>query len=225
MANPAELLHEVFTQWGSRVKGGAPTGSTRGDNAVLDQHRRCVGYLNQIEEVLDEMDRAGKRVATYQKQFPVWVKTVFNYGRNWGSSDAPVSEHALDILDNLIEAMEPFVPTLDAERFDELKRYLNTVQDILNEDDSLAPGVRRGAQVLVENILTLVDSYTVVGDFELERALKSLLGSLALVTVQSTKKEKWRDILAGFFIPYAVNQVPGLEAPPIPRLLELMQGG
>lgn len=224
MANPAELLHEVFSQWSSQIKGGAATGSTRGDNAVLDQHRRCVGYLNQIEEVIGEMDRAGKRVRTYRTQFPVWVKTVFNYGRNWLASDTPVSEHALDILENLIEAMEPFVPDLDADRFDELKRYLNMVQDVLNEDDSLAEGVRRGAQALVENILTLVDYYTVVGDFELEQALKSLLGNLALVTVQSTDKEKWRDILTGFFIPYAVNQAPGLEAPPIPRLLELMQG-
>lgn len=225
MANPAELLHDVFSEWDSEAKSGISARASRADDGVLTLHRRCVGYLDQIEDVLEAMGRAGKRVSAYQKQFPVWVKTVFNYGGNWASTESPISDFALDILDNLIEAMEPFVPVLDVDRFEDLKQYLKVVQEELQEDESLASGVKRGAQVLVENILTLVDSYKVVGDLELEQALKSLLGSLALVTVQSSKKQRWRDIISDFFIPYSVNQAPGLEIPPLPKLLELVQGG
>lgn len=76
--------------------------------------------------------------------------------------------------------------------------------------------------MMVENILTLVDSYVVVGDFELDRALKTLLGSLAYVSARSTNRARWKEVLDAFVIPYAVNQVPGLGAAPLSGLVAIM---
>lgn len=184
-----------------------------------------MNYLNQIVEILDVMESAGKRVGPYRRQFPVWISTVFNYGSNWAAVDSPISEHALDVLDNLIEAMGQFVPALETDRFEELKIYLTTVRDTLNEDSTISRATRKGALVLVENILTLIDSYTVVGDFELERALRSLLGSLLYAAAESSKRDKWNEAVRNFFIPYSVNQAPGLDLPSVQDLAQLMQGG
>lgn len=224
MANPAELLLGIFSKWDEARATGVSAQDSRADSESLPEHRLAIGYLNQIDKLLDAMALADKRVGPYRRQFPVWVQHTFNYGNVWTHSDPGTPAHAFDVLEGLIDALAPFVPTLDPERFEELKKYLHTVREALNEDDSISRGTQQGALVLVENLLTLIDSYTVVGDFKLEQALKSLLGSLAWAAAQSSKRERWRDILTGFFIPYATNQVPGFEIPSVPKLLELVQG-
>lgn len=225
MANPAELLLGIFSKWDEARGNGASAQESRADTDSLDDHRLAIGYLNQIDELLNKMALDDKRVGPYRRQFPVWVKHTFNYGEVWTHADPGTPAHAFDVLEGLIDALAPYVPALESERFEELKEYLHKVRDTLNEDTSISRGTLQGALALVENVLTLIDSYTVVGDFELERALQSLLGSLAWAAAQSTNRERWRDILTGFFIPYSVNQVPGFEIPSVPRLLELVQGG
>lgn len=225
MANPAELLLGIFSKWDKARGSGVSAQKSRADNESLREHRLAIGYLNQIEELLHAMELAGKRVGPYRRQFPVWVQHTFNYGSVWAHVDPGTPDHAFDVLEGLIDALAPHVHALDPERFEELKKYLHTVREALNEDDSIPRGTQQGALVLVENLLSLIDSYTVVGDFELERALQSLLGSLAWVAAQSSRRQRWQDILTGFFIPYSVNQLPGFEIPTVHQLFELMQGG
>lgn len=208
------------------MQSGLSASQTRGDNNSLKQHRQAVKCLNQIDELFDAMDQANMRTGAYRRQFPEWVKHTFRYSGNWGVKDPGTPQNAKDVLENLVDALAPFVPVLEPERFEDLKTYLHTVREALNADDDAIPrGTRQGALVLIENILTMIDSYKVIGDFELERSLQSLLGSLAWAAAQSKQPDRWRNILAGFFIPYSVNQAPGLEIPPLPKLLELVQGG
>lgn len=225
MANPAELLLGIFRTWDDQAKNNVGAASSRGDDESLAQHRHAVAYLNQIEELLDAMSADGKRVGAYQRQFPEWARHVFRFNGNWSQFDPGTPDHARDVLENLIDALAPYVPALDPERFEELKNYLHKVRETLQDDGSISRATRQGALVLVENLLTLIDSYTVVGDFELERALQSLLGSLAYAASQSSNRAKWAAVITGFFIPYSVNQVPGFELPSVPKLLELVQGG
>lgn len=222
MANPAELLLDIFSKWDTARKSDLSAQESRADTESLRDHRFAIGYLNQIDELLNAMDSAGKRVGPYRRQFPVWVQHTFNYGRVWTHKDPGTPKHAFDVLEGLIDALAPFVPVLEPKHFETLKEYLHTVRETLNEDDSIPRGTKQGALVLVENLLTLIDSYNVVGDFEIERTLQSLLGSLAWAATQSSKRERWRDILTGFFIPYATSQVPGFEIPSVPQLLEII---
>lgn len=225
MANPAELLLSVFEKWGNNAQNHHSTRDTRGDDEWLMEHRQCVKYLDQIEEILASMERSGKRVNTFKRQFPTWVQYTFNYRSNWNAPDPGIDDHPRDILENLIDAANEFVPALEEDKFEELKKYLDTVQETLRKDTSLSQAVKDATGVMIENIRTLIDAYTVVGDFELDRALKTLLGSLAFVSAQSRHRDWWKKVLDDFVFPYTVNQAPGIDSPPLSELASIMSSG
>lgn len=222
MSNPAELLHNTFTKWSENRKSSVAASDTRKDDNVLSEHRRCISYLSQIEEVLTTMDESGARVAPYRRMFPNWVAHVFRFPGNWGSPDADHRRnHMMDVLEALIDPMNGVVPRLDQSRFDELKTYLDTVEKQLMEDDSLTRVVRDSALAVVRNLRTMIDDYVVVGDFALERGLQSLLGRLAYIMVSSKQGQRWKSVIDKFFIPYLVNQVPAI---PVGELFQLSPG-
>lgn len=206
MANPAELLFDIFTSWNS----ASSTVKARRDSDALPRHRLAVMHLNDIERLLDIMENDGKRVSTYKKRFPQWVKIVFNYPFSWEGSSGTINDEALESLENLIDTMSSYVPTMDEARFDELKVYLDKVEEALRDDDSLSAAVAAGTMTLVQNLRTILDQYTVCGDLQLEQALEHLLGNLAMVTLHSKHAARWRTLIDTFVFPYAVGQLPEL---------------
>lgn len=207
MANPAELLFDIFKSWNNPR---AKTVSARKDSDTLRTHRIAVTHLNDIERLLDIMASDGKRVSTYKKRFPQWVKIVFNYPNRWEQDHGAISGVALESLENLIDTMDSYVPKMDEARFDELKKYLDKVEKALHDDDSLSAAVTAGTMALVHNLRTILDQYTVCGDLQLEQALERLLGNLAKVTLRSKHAARWRTLIDEFVFPYVVGQLPEL---------------
>lgn len=210
MANPAELLNAFLSSIWAHDTVTSPASFTRQDDDSLTRHRLCVGYLSQIEEILEAMEKAGQRTTIYRKNFTQWSRTVFNFPNDWNKVDPGCPEGAKDVLGLLADAMDSYVPKLDEEKLDELEKYLDTVDQELRNDESLSSPVRDGALAFVENLRTLIDSYTVIGDFELERALQTLLGNLAIITLRSQHKSGWKNLIDNFMIPYATDQLPSL---------------
>lgn len=206
MANPAELLFDIFKSWNSN---SAPV-KARNDSDALPRHRLAVAHLNDIERLLDIMHSDGKRVFTYKKRFPQWVKIVFNYPRDWQHNYGTIEDGAMESLENLIDTMDSYVPKMDEARFDELKKYLDKVEKALHDDDSLSAAVTAGTMTLVQNLRTILDQYTVCGDLQLEQALERLLGNLAKVTLRSKHAARWRTLIDEFVFPYVVGQLPEL---------------
>ena len=208
MANPAKLLFDIFTSWNiDRV-----TVSARNDSEALPRHRLAVAHLNDIERLLDIMDNDGKRVSTYKKRFPQWVKIVFNYPYDWRHDSGSIDDGALESLENLIDVMDSYVPTMDEARCDEFKAYLVKVEEALQDDGTLSAAVKAGTMTLVQNLRTILDQYTVCGDLQLEQALERLLGNLAKVTLHSKHAARWRTLINEFVFPYVVGQLPELPA-------------
>lgn len=208
MANPAELLFDIFTSWNSN---SAPF-NAREDSDALPRHRLAVAHLNDIERLLDIMDSDDKRVSTYKNRFPQWVRIVFNYPRDWRHNYGTIEDGAMESLENLIDVMDSYVPTMDEAKFDELKKYLDKVEEALHDDDSLSAAVKAGTMTLVHNLRTILDQYTVCGDLQLEQALERLLGNLAKVTLRSKHAARWRTLIDEFVFPYVVGQLPELPA-------------
>lgn len=208
MANPAELLHDLFVRWNSD-SGTAEYGR---QDPGLAQHRHAVRYLSEIEELIDVAERDGKRVGAYQRYFPVWVKTVFNFPRNWkGPDTGKITQNQIDILGNLIDLLDGYVVAPDHSKFLDLRTYLEFVGKNLAEDDSLSPDVRESAGTVIAHLLGCIDDLTVVGDFEFAKAIERLLGVLATVALRSKQKKRWRTVLDLFVYPYAVGNLPSLE--------------
>lgn len=209
MANPAELLLGIFSSWN---KQGKTAESARSDGA-LSQHFQAARLITEIEELLDVLDSLGKRTCVYRRQIPAWKKTLFNYPRNWKSSDTGViNQTQLDHLDTLVDKIGEVLPVPEQARIESLKGYLDKVLEELAEDDSLSPAVRDSAIAVTNNVIGCIDDLQVLGTFAFSQAFERLLGCLAIVALRSKKKSTWKRVLDGMIYPYAVNNLPSLEA-------------
>ncbi|WP_313007362.1 hypothetical protein [Corynebacterium variabile] len=208
MANPAELLHDLFVRW--NAPNTAPS-SGRNDPSLV-MHRHAVRYLGEIEELLSVAERNGKRVGSYREYFPLWVKTVFNFPNSWGTpASGAISNEQILHLDNMVDLLNEFVVSPDESKFLDLREYLNLVGKNLAADDSLSPAVRESAGTVITHILGCMDDLTVIGDFEFGKAIERLLGVLATISLRSSQKDRWRKVLDLFVYPYAVGNLPMLS--------------
>lgn len=206
MANPAELLYNLFSQWDNP---SSPPYHQRDDDASLTNHRLAVKYLAEINSILKAMETESRRTGSFRRMYPEWVKTVFVYPNHWRSSEyGGISNHSLDVLETLIDYADDYVQRVDQEKFDDLKKYLDRIEKELLDDSSLATSVKASTRALIQNIRTVIDQYAVRGDFEFEQCLNSLLGNLALITIQSQRKDTWEKVLDDFVFPYIIGSLP-----------------
>ncbi|AIT89183.1 hypothetical protein [Corynebacterium ulcerans] len=209
MANPAELLYNLFSQWNN---SSSTPYLQREDDASLTNHRLAVKYLGEIDLMLKAMENEGARTRSFRNMYPRWVQTVFVYPNHWRDANyGAISDHSLDVLESLIGYFDSYVTQIDEQKFEDLKKYLDRVEEELLKDDSLDASVKASAQALIQNVRTVMDNYAVRGDFEFEQCLNNLLGNLAIITIRSQRKDTWKKILDDFIFPYTVNNLPGTE--------------
>lgn len=216
MANPAEILFNQFNEW----RKDQSANSLRKDTESLQHHRIMVRHLNDVEKLLTVMEKDGKRVQSFRKYFPVWSQFLFAYPDGWGiSSNTLISVTDLDALDMLIDPIDGYCLHADEDKFDDLRAYLDRVKQALDDDETLPSTVKLSTRTLVENLVTIIDSYAIYGDVRLDDALQRLLGNLAMVAMQSKKSDIWRKILDRFVFPWLANQLPGLPMAEVLRSL------
>lgn len=188
----------------------------------MQRHRIMVGHLNDVEKLLTVMEKDGKRVQSFRKYLPAWSRFLFAYPSGWGAnSRSLISVADLDALDMLIDPIDSYCLHADEEKFDDLKAYLDRVKQALDDDETLPSTVKLSTRTLVENLVTVIDSYAIYGDVRLDDALQRLLGNLAMVAMQSKKTDVWRKILDDIVLPWLANQLPGL---PIGEVLKALTG-
>lgn len=206
MANPAELLFNLLSAWN---KPGTEPRKSRQD-PQLENHRKAVRYLDEIEEILPILENDGVRVSLFKNYFPEWVKYVFNYPNNWDSQyDGKIDQNSLENLENLIGYANMAVPKLDIDKIAELRGYITSVIKKLIDDNSIPTTTRRSALIAARNILTALDELDSVGEFHLQKMLDSLAGSLVLVTHESKNTQGWQEKTEGFIYPFVQNVAAG----------------
>lgn len=189
MANPAELLLRLFRSWESSTS--ASVQSVRADDQ-LREHRRAVGYLDSIDEALALLEKDGKNVGIYRRNFPYWVGMVFNYPRSWGESNRGVmNSTAIDHLETLVDRIDDVSPKIEIDKVPILLLYLDAVKQALADDDSLPIAVRRQVTLAIRHIQKYVAEIDYIDPFDFQRAISELFAALALAVLQSKQRERW----------------------------------
>lgn len=218
MANPAELLWQTFEQW---HKPGPQSNArdTRADH-TLAAHRMAVRQLDAIDALLGQLESAGRNTSVYRRHFPNWVRIVFNYPNNWiGNGSANIDQNARDHLSTLADVLSTVVPKAAIEKFDELRTFLDGLEEAIEQDESLPQDAKAYARVTIRGVRQSLDNYATEGDYRLQEVLEQLLGMLVRVAAKSRNRERFQWFFTNFVYPFVVNQAPAL---PIAGLLELM---
>lgn len=203
MANPAELLHQVLTNW---------QGSKQSANTA--DHRIAIRHLDAIEELLDQMDNAQIRTDVYRRYFKKWATLTLRHPHDWQKqeSNKHVDSTALDHLLNLSDWFRGFVPSVATDGLDSLRGFVESAQTVITEDDSLDPALKRHVQRVIDHLTWCIEEYARVGDFELREAVDRLIAAMVTTAARSKHQGQWRDVLNTFVYPFTVNVAAAIPA-------------
>jgi hypothetical protein len=141
MANPAQLLLNKLNSWRSTsAQQSAETtrGIRAGSNHKWLQHRIAVRHLDAIDELLNQMDAAGRNTTVFRRHFQSWGDMVFAYPNGWrGQGTASMDQTALEHLENLADRLDDFVPTLRPNGLGDIRAYAQGIKELLAEDPSI----------------------------------------------------------------------------------------
>lgn len=218
MANPAALLHYQLDRW--RVTPGQGIRDVRvalegSDAAVIKQTQVAMGYLRDIEEILTGMEASGRRTRSFRQALPRWQAWVLAYPHSWThlvSSDIFNSEHDLDVLENLADALDLTIPVFTEQDRSDIAATLEETRKALADDESLPLPLRRHLHGVLKHVSSCLEEYETFGDFDLQKAIDRLLVSVNAAGQVSKDPSKWQTIKEKLAYPIMVGlavQIPG----------------
>lgn len=222
MANPAELLLDLFEQWDDQKKSAqaARFGSPR--NPDFTAHRRAVHHLDAISEILKIMKADGQRVRPYEKAFAVWTRTVFAYPSGWGAnSSGKIDATAKGHLETLINLMGRYVPAVEDTKLGELRAYLDAVGKALDADETVSKVVKAAAASVIINIRRCIEELNIVGEYDFKKSYDQLYAVIFDVHQASQDKATWKSFAENIVNPFVMGNLTGISAPLFSQLLQL----
>ena len=207
MANPAQLLFDLLSSWAPQ--GGQSATQLRNldtlEDDVLKAHRRAMGLIGQIEEVLDGLASAGRRVTQYQQQIPKWHRMVLAYPEGWGVQQPAYDGTAMALLETLSDVFDGVLPVTTEAQRQGVEELCGRVLKLLAEDDSLPADLKRHLTAVVNHCRACVAEFSVVGDFDLRVAVDRLVVAVTAATRASTSKQsEWAETLKGWAYPFSI---------------------
>lgn len=211
MANPAALLLDQLARWltppGHSIRNVRLTAEET-DEGVLEEAQRAMVHIASIEELLAGLEHSGRRIRPYREAIPRWRATVLAYPSAWDgaqTSNAFDNRHDLDILENLVDALEQTLPSYGEQDRNEMQSTLDQIREALASDDSLPLQLRRHLNGLLSHASTCLEEYELFGDFELQKAMERLLVSVNAAETVSSTPSKWQNLKEKLVYPVMVG--------------------
>lgn len=207
MANPAELLHEILTGW---INDGTKSVHVqRGINyeeSLMQKHRRAIGLINEIEQIVGGMDLNEQRQQSIQRNLARWTKWVFAYPHEWLSKPNPAylnlqDQDALDALDFVAQLLENQVSEITDTQRDSYLETINQIITALGADDSLPSDLKKHVYTIAAHARQCIEEYELTGDFALQAAVERLAAAVQTAISISSDPSAWEKFKDKFFYP------------------------
>ncbi|GJO59116.1 hypothetical protein NJB1604_53000 [Mycobacterium marinum] len=216
MANPAQLLLNQLRAWNkanqSAQKAREPLNWTA--------HRIAVRHLDAIDELLAQLEQAGRNTTVFRRHYPTWCQIVFTYPNGWtAQNSAAINQTALEHLENLADRLDDYVPTLRPGGLDEIQSYAEGILQLLDEDDTLDQLLKLHIGQVVAHLNWCVNNYGAVGDFDLQEAVERLASSILRAWSASGHKDWWRAKADKFVWPFMVNMIAAIPGNALAQLI------
>lgn len=224
MANPAELLHDQFVSWHDEAEN-VPATRARGGwgSDTVEAHLQAGRHLNAIDDLLRQMEAAGRRVITYRKYFPIWVQIAFAYPKGWkGHGSAQIDPVAIEHLGNLGDALTVFVPVMQPDGAQAIYDFTTRVSELLDLDPDIPDSLKTHVRDVIQHVHWCLRNYEKVGDFDLSAAVERLAASVIRAATTSKNKTRWGSVFNNFAWPFGVNLASAI---PAQALVQLALGG
>ena len=229
--NPAALLHDLLTQY-READGSAylatrwhlddePTtnGLSEGDRVKMLE---AAGWLSRISLIIDALDRQGRRVSIYRRNYVTWVDSTLGIGKDWSRSytrEDVCPQAAMDALDALADAIDVITPKPDNQIHAQLVELLTEVSELLDADDTLSERLRTHLRRVLDHLRNCVEHPEAYDIHDVACAVDDVLIACQAAHAESTKeglRERW----GKFHQFYVAPTITGLLASAAPGAIE-----
>ncbi|MFE4835201.1 hypothetical protein ACFRAU_11040 [Arthrobacter sp. NPDC056691] len=213
MANPAELLHQILSDWVQEPT--KPIYSSRGihdDESLMQRHRRAIRLIDEIDQIVSGMDLPGSRRDSIQRNLAKWTKWVFAYPHNWlqvPDKGYPNlwDQDALDALDLVAHLLENQVPKVDEASRDSYLTTINEVITALGADETLPADLRKHIYIIAAHARHCLEDYEMTGDFALQAAVERLATAVQMAMSFTKSEGAWSKFRDKLFFPTVAGLV------------------
>lgn len=222
--NPAQSLYDYLLQTKEGVRTNNRTvGTARelDDDNGMERQLRAVSDLLAVRRGIDELEADGLPVATYRKYISSWTNMVMSYPEGWSAPVSHVNAYPASILDHLNTLAGWFAtrrPMPSDKSQAELRDFLDEVQDLLEDDDSISAELRVYLGRLIREMHDALDDEEVLERFDFDEAGRRLWTALFAASAQTTddeKRSRWQDMAGKLWWPTAagaLGSVPSIIA-------------
>lgn len=217
MTNPADLLHNLLTEWMQKdekqiyIHRGI---HKNGADENFVKHRQAIRLINEIEMLLNSTERREGSKRADENALANLTKVVFAYPHNWQAKplSAPdnLADHGgLDYLLSIAERLEGLAPEFGIEARQSISDFLVELTSELTSDDSLPRELKLHLRRLIVEAQTCLEEYEITGDFFLQSSLDRLSVAVMRAGKASSNPSKWTRFADKFMYPAATALIGG----------------
>ena len=213
--NPAALLFDQLTKY--RTATGNVSLLERWhisddeDSIINDADRAAllesVKWLTDIKAIIDTLDKMGRKVGPFRRNYSTWVDSTLNIGKSWSSPYTPeeiCSQAALDSLETLADMVDVLTPSLPTPLHDQLISLANELADGLEADTTLTDQLRDHLRRTVEYLRKCLEN---PGEYHLQNVVDAADNAITAAkaaageSTDSVWKERWRQLSTAIVYP------------------------
>lgn len=213
MANPAEALHDILSEWKQDTSKQIYLHrgvDANGNDSDMRKHRQAIALINEIDQILASIERPTQRKAAHDRTLGRLTKWVMAYPHDWLA--VPKDAHSnlddqgtLDYLDSIAALLDNYVRRFSDDERNGFTDVLNCVVQSLGEDDTLPGDLRRHLYLLIAEARRCIDEYQISGDFALQAAMERLSAAVAAAMKSTKNPGKWSNFKDNYIWPSAVG--------------------
>ena len=213
--NPAALLFDQLTKY--RTATGNVSLLERwhisdDENSIINDADRAallesVKWLTDIKAIIDTLDKMGRKVGPFRRNYSTWVDSTLNIGKSWSSPYTPEEvcpQAALDSLETLADMVDVLTPSLPTPLHDQLISLANELADGLEADTTLTDQLRDHLRRTVEYLRRCLEN---PGEYHLQNVVYAADNAITAAkaaageSTDSVWKERWRQLSTAIVYP------------------------
>ena len=206
--NPAALLFDQLTKY--RTATGNVSLLERwhisdDDNSIINDADRAallesVKWLTDIKAIIDTLDKMGRKVGPFRRNYSTWVDSTLNIGKSWSSPYIPeeiCSQAALDSLETLADMVDVLTPKLTGPLHDHLMTLVNELAEGLEADTTLSDQLREHLKRTIEYLRHCLENPE---EYPLQNVVNATDDAITAAkaaageSTDSVWKERWRKL-------------------------------
>ncbi|QKD79843.1 MULTISPECIES: hypothetical protein [Actinomyces] len=157
-------------------------------------------WLIDINRLIDTLERVGRRVRPFRRNYPIWVNSTLAIGKAWSNFYSPEEvcpQSAMDSLDSLAEVLDMLTPAPGNQTHEQLMDLANQISEGIENDPTLTDQLRIHLQRVVNhlrNCLANPGAYNLADFAEAADDAVTAVKAAAGESTDKTWKERWSKI-------------------------------